>query len=206
MEGKIINKEVKIQKGKKKLLTATAKLLRSHGYEALTVRNICKEADFPIGAFYRYFTGKDELVTFYFFEGFRLYVEKNQDHDDFSDPRKAIINAIVFFADYFQSMGLEFISSCFSPKNQSLDMIHIKNVATQKQGEDYFLTQLQALQEQRMIRKNCDIQELHEELNVIIDGIIFNWCLKKGAYDLPAMVKKMCTSYLNSYLKPELAL
>jgi AcrR family transcriptional regulator len=202
MRGKTINKTNKIQREKSKLLSVAARLIRRHSYEVVTIRNICREADISIGGFYRYFAGKDDLLTSYVSECFTLYLKKKQGAAGLSNPRNEIINTMVYFADYFQSMGLEFVSNYFSPKNQSLNMISVQNMESQRQVVDYFLTQFQALREQGMIGKNCDVQELFEELNVIIDGSVFHWCLKKGAYDLPAVVKKMCTSYLNLYLEP----
>ncbi|MDR1212371.1 MAG: TetR/AcrR family transcriptional regulator [Spirochaetaceae bacterium] len=146
------------------------RLIRRYSYEVLTIRNICREADISIGAFYRYFTGKDDLLTSYVSECFALYLEKKQGAADLSNPRNAIINRMVYFADYFQSLGLEFVSNYLSPKNQSLNMISVRNMESQKQAVDYFLIQFQALREQGMISEHCDVQELFEELNVIIFG------------------------------------
>lgn len=50
---------------KNKIKKATYNLFTSNSYENVNIRDIVKEADIPIGSFYRYFYDKDDLYLYY---------------------------------------------------------------------------------------------------------------------------------------------
>lgn len=45
------------------ILTASAKILRQHGYDGLTTNKVADAAGVSVGSLYQYFPGKDALVT-----------------------------------------------------------------------------------------------------------------------------------------------
>ena len=51
---------------KEALLTAAIGLFQKHGFENITIDDICKEIDVTKTAFYYYYKSKDELVRDYF--------------------------------------------------------------------------------------------------------------------------------------------
>lgn len=60
------------QSTKEKILNVAKKMAFEEDFDNLTIRDICKEAEISVGAFYHYFTSKDEMIN----ESFLLY-----DHD-----------------------------------------------------------------------------------------------------------------------------
>lgn len=57
-----IPRERKSQITKEKILSATARIAQENGYEYLTIRNICQEADVAYGSFYHHFGSKEQVL------------------------------------------------------------------------------------------------------------------------------------------------
>ena len=47
---------------RRQIIASTIKLLRKTGFEKVSVRAICQNADISIGTFYHYFRDKDDLL------------------------------------------------------------------------------------------------------------------------------------------------
>ena len=52
-----------VQATKTKLLNSALKLVRTHGYEATSVDELCQDAGVSKGAFFHYFKGKEDLAV-----------------------------------------------------------------------------------------------------------------------------------------------
>jgi AcrR family transcriptional regulator len=189
----------KSQEAKKHILDAVTVLLEAHDFEVVTVRNICEKAGISTGTFYHYFADKTDLLTEFISMSFDAFGKTKSFSAANSDTNQAVIDTIVFFADYFESMGIDFVSSYFSPKNKSLDMDALWKMNNHRQLLDFILSQLQTLHTQGVM----DPLQVHTEMSTIFFGSLFNWCVKRGEYDLHNTLKKMLTVHLNSYLKDE---
>jgi AcrR family transcriptional regulator len=127
---------------KLKIVDAAMTLLGQHGYEHLTVRNICKLSRVSNGTFYHLYKSKDDLMVEYL-KCARNYKECSMNGNDLIGY---ILALNLSLAECYIEMGVEFASNFHNPKNQvfnpytrpakgyALDYYLDKLIEAQKQG------------------------------------------------------------------------
>lgn len=94
---------------KQKILKAAYKLFTNNEYEAVTIRDLTREAGIPIGSFYRYFKDKDDLYIYMLNIGenklYRELVKKKRDS----------------FSMVFGTADKEFLKSVLTEEEYTLD-------------------------------------------------------------------------------------
>ncbi len=61
IKGKATKRQLQAFESKDKLFTAAVKLFERHGYDSVTIEDICSEAGVSKGLFYNYFSSKEEI-------------------------------------------------------------------------------------------------------------------------------------------------
>lgn len=87
---------------KNKILDAAKKLAFEEDFDSLTIRDICKEAQISVGAFYYHFSSKEEMIN----ESFLLYdhdLELRIDEYDESDPIGSLKKVLLDQTEYVSS-------------------------------------------------------------------------------------------------------
>lgn len=98
---------------KKKIFEASIKLINEKGYDATTIKDICKAADIGTGTFYHYFKSKQDIVIEY-------VKNESQDIIDFysSLPKQSyydsLLSIIEYQLDYIDLKGREFVKNVFA--------------------------------------------------------------------------------------------
>ena len=62
MEKKLTNRDLQALETEKKVTDMAMKLVREHGYDRVTISQICKACDVAKGTFYSYFTSKKDIL------------------------------------------------------------------------------------------------------------------------------------------------
>ena len=92
------------QKTETAILDAALSLMREAGFEAVTVRDICKKAGITTGAFYHHFQSKEEL----FDKGFApldQYMEKVLADQPTDDPAQRLKAILTHYAVFMENCG-----------------------------------------------------------------------------------------------------
>ncbi len=88
---------------------ATLKLLESKGYDAVTVAEICREAEVSNGSFFHHFNAKDDVLV-EIARGENEALELFYDHLDTSDASEAFRKIINWQSYFYMNRGSEFIA------------------------------------------------------------------------------------------------
>lgn len=86
------------------ILNAALTLMREDGFEAVTVRDICKKAGITTGAFYHHFQSKEEL----FDKGFApldLYMQTVLEERSVDDPAERLKTILYNYALFMENCG-----------------------------------------------------------------------------------------------------
>ena len=113
--------QIKTQNTKNKILKATLKLMKKYGYEALSIKNICKEAGVSNGSFYHHFKTKDEMLSYYLQNIVGSDLDALQNKLINKTVKEVIIDFYLNYANYCKKIGIDFISNYYSTKNKALN-------------------------------------------------------------------------------------
>lgn len=161
------------------ILDAAFALMREAGFEAVTVRDICKKAGITTGAFYHHFQSKEEL----FDKGFApldKYMEKALTDQPADDPAQRLKAILCNYAVFMENCG-ELAAQYY-----------------QRRLADPGLTSLDASRYIRRALIGCFAQAKEQGISILRDdpewtadfcyrhfrGVVIDWLLHKRAYSL----------------------
>ena len=191
---KELNKQKKkSQNTKDRIIRATRMILHEQGYEALSVKNICYESGVSNGSFFHHFKTKEDLLAYYMKEhpGIdpdRLDMPKEED-----EFKIAVIHVYLSYVAYCRELGIDFISGCYDPKNQSLNMSN-GNKSSFPDIENY----CKRCVEEKVIDLKISPENLAKDIRLIVTGNIFEWCITNGETDFEGNIRRTIENYLES--------
>lgn len=196
-------RKIKALETKERILNAALKIIKKHGYEYLTVRNICDEAKVSTGSFYHHFANKDEVLFYFIIEGYNKYKKK---HEDSSSNDKGIRTTLLdiygVYDDYCIENGVEFLSEYYNTKNQCM------NTDNNSLSKEYVnnslygrtILEIKKAQENGYMKIDLSTKQIADDLCTINKGAVFEWCLCKGSFDLTATALRLMGIYIDSQL------
>lgn len=171
----------KSEASKKSIMDAAVKLVLQKGFEAASIRDICKAAGASIGAFYHYYPSKDALMN----EAF-LHFDNTLDESaaamkyDALPPldavRAVLVDQTVFTADMGFSVITQYYRALLQNHNRSA-------VSPQRVYYQNVQRQVRRAQEAREMTRNLEADVIAEMLIKYVRGCLIDWCLHDGAYD-----------------------
>lgn len=176
MCNKLTSRQIQAKNTKDKIYNIAIQLIKKEGFDNVTVAEICEKADVSVGSFYNYFKSKYDILNEifkladdYFYDEVRNSVEGNA-----LDKTKAYLE---IYAKYNEERGIDFTKQLYSGKN---------NLFTTKRrpmqlGLDEIIKEGQKNGE---INNELDSYEIVDFLFISIRGVIYDWCLFDGEYDL----------------------
>lgn len=186
---------------KNRIYKAAAELLKNHDTSYLTVRHICKEADVSTGSFYHHFENKDDLLSYFFIYGIKDYLNQNE-VEATEDIVQNIINMYDVYFSFCLANGIDFLSNYYSTKNKG---IYIRGKRTQEQLDKMPVIQkcigfIDTAKRDGFLKEEISSYEIMEDIAVIVKGIIFEWCISGGTFDLKKEGFKLMKYHFHSLL------
>ena len=187
--------QLKSKETKAKIFRAAKHILQKHGYEALSIKNICEEAGVSNGSFYHHFKTKDDLLSYYIedqpsIDPDRLELPKNKE-----DAKETIIHVYLNYVKYCKELGVEFMAGYYTPHNQALN-------PTIRTERPYPIVTVQHYLERALeanaIQLNLKIEEITTDIRMIVIGNVFEWAMRNGDADFEGNMRRSLSHYLDS--------
>lgn len=180
---KLTSRDIQSINTKNKIIQSANDLFTTKNFEAVKIADICKAAGVSIGAFYHYFTSKEDIINDAY-NDFDAAVEEMLESKTFPSRLEAILYLLYFQVKSICDRGHVFATCYF--KNQLTNKE--KNIINK---DRYFYKQV--LKE---VTSAIDNGELHYEdaekltdfLLRVTRGSIYDWCLHEGSYDLVGQI------------------
>ncbi len=186
--------QLKSKETKAKIFRAAKHILQKHGYEVLSIKNICEEAGVSNGSFYHHFKTKDDLLSYYIEEQPNINPDLLDIPKSADEVKSAIVYVYLNYVHYCQELGVEFMANYYTPKNQSLNpLIRTERPYPIVTVHNY----LQKCIGAGIISPNQDIEDITTDIRMIVIGNVFEWCLKEGNADFEGNMKRSLESYMN---------
>ncbi|HWQ79160.1 MAG TPA: TetR/AcrR family transcriptional regulator [Anaerovoracaceae bacterium] len=177
------SRQLQAQKTKRKIYNAAVDLFNKHGFYNTTIEDISKKAGVSVGAFYHYYLSKSDIYHELFKkidEFYQSTVEAEMVKEDAFD------NIILFFkhyAAYNFARGTDAVKQLFNTENaQFLD-----------QSRYMFRLLAKVIvsgQEKNQLTREMDSEAIKDFLLVAARGIVYDWLLNSGDYDMEAKMEE----------------
>ena len=164
---------------KKKIFNTAMDLIKIQGFENITIQDIREQAGVSVGTFYHYYKTKEDV----FFELYRNadeYFEGEVFPVLFEKERTAVERILMFFrryAGFNVSNGLEYVTQLYNTKNKFF-------ISRDRYMLDLLYRIISEGQSSKELRSDIGAEEMMEDLFIVSRGIIFDWCLHDGGYEL----------------------
>ena len=166
-----------------RIYTSAIELMEENGFGNFTIEDISKRAGVSVGSFYHYFDSKNDILAEIFYRADDYFSTKVVDSINSMSIPEQIVEYFDHYARFNVDCGVETTQQIFNPK--------IKFFI--EEGRP-MLTMLEDLirkgQEKNEIRGDTDVKELVNYLLSMARGIVFQWSLYDGNYDLEVRMHK----------------
>ena len=180
---------------KQKIIDTAVELIKKHGADYLTVRNVCAAADVATGTFYHYFKNKDDLL---------MYFVRDISFGDcelttpLTDIAGRIYELYMNLIERYMSLGKDFMKSFYTTDNKALSAY--MSEADGKFADGTVMarseTEMTAALENGIIKEGTDIHAVCADICTIVKGCVFEWCLSDGDMDIKNAVRRIIERYL----------
>ncbi len=169
---------------KKRIVDCARKLFVEKGYNNVTVDEIIAEANSSKGGFYTHFKTKEDLIYGMLpmvDEAYGSFFKKEEKYENTIEKIYALINFVFYIME--NEIGLEFMSVIYSSQIKDLSSYRFLTAP-----EREYYNQLKILIEEahrnREITADIPTEEIISILTTCIRGVIYDWCLKRGSFQL----------------------
>lgn len=166
---------------KEALLAAAIGLFQKHGFDNITIDDICKEIDVTKTAFYYYYKSKDELVRDYFSTDTMLS----------SDELASILSAHDYANQVLRIIEtrIRHVTKAGVALTKELYRIYLKDEVIPllpEQGglSDIVSSLIERAQQEGQIRRTASPETLCNSLCCLSNGIILKWIMSGGEFDV----------------------
>ena len=183
---------------KEKIIDTTVSIIKKKGADAVTVRDVCKEAGLSIGTFYHYFRDKDDLMMYFLretsFDSFKLKTPV-------SDIAGRVSELYMHLINKYRELGLDFMKSFYSTCNQSLSayMGEVDGAFAPGTVMARCEAEMNNALNNGYLKSGADIHLICTDICTIVKGCVFEWCLSDGDMDIESTLHRILDLYLENH-------
>ncbi len=183
---------------KLKITQVAMELFKTQGYYSVKVQDICNAAEVSVGAFYHYFKSKDEIFNNGYMQVDILLQERVEAIDSFINTKDEILVILGEAGALLQELSWNFVA-------QAYKQLMSEQTKYTLQSDRFVFQRIQKAIEVGIEKNELVASITPSELTItllrISRGVIFDWCLHEGNYDLREKtmsdVNLILTNYLN---------
>lgn len=182
---------------KKRIVNCASDLFVKKGYYNVTVDEIIKKAGSSKGGFYTHFSSKKDLlldmvpmVDEIYLEFLKLDLK----------PQSTIEN-LSFFIDYVlrtiqDKIGLQLITTIYSSQLDSLSYESFL-ISSDRKYYQLFTEFIEDGKKRNEIKQEISTEHIITVITTCIRGVIYDWCLKRGEFDIVKYGNEIVNIILN---------
>lgn len=163
--------------------------MRKKGYEAVTIREICREAGVSVGSFYVYFSTKADLLQDQLRESDNYFREIVAAELAEGPAPERIMKFVHHYAKLNVQTGEEGMKVLYTTEN--------KWFAKHRPMQKVLVEVIEQGQAAGELKDEMNAGEIADMIFVFMRGCCYDWCMKKGGYDLEAAMN----AYLGTLLE-----
>lgn len=177
MKRKYTKRQIQAQNTKDTIYRSAVALIEQHGFDNITIEDICKDAKVSVGSFYNAFQSKNDIMFRIFKMADDYFETEVATRLQEGTTKEKILRFFHYYAEYNTERGIDFVKRLYSGKN---NLFSTKGRAMQNVLSDI----LREGQAKGDILPSIDVEEINRFLFVTIRGLVYDWCLHDGEYSL----------------------
>lgn len=197
-EEKLTKRQAQAIKTKKQILDTSIKLISKYGYDNVKISQICKNVGISIGGFYHHFKSKEHIII-EFYKEFDIvledYVINNLSTKGCIDK---ILSVILYQVGYAKKMGVDIVKQVY--KAQLYDGTEFF-ISEDRKLNQILKSLIQNGQNNNEITKDFTPFQITSHLLRLSRGILYDWCIHNGNYDLLSETRISIELLLNAMKK-----
>lgn len=171
------NRQIQAQQTKDKVYQVAIHLFETKGFENITVDEICKVANVSTGTFYNVFKSKYEILDRIFELADNYFTDHVHEKLSNLPYQDAILTFFDHYASYTYDRGFTFVKQLYSFRNNLFA----------KDNRPMLLVLRDIIQtaiNKKELSTNLSSDEIVQFLFVCVRGVVYDWCLRDGKFDL----------------------
>ena len=185
----------KSEKTRNILHQTAMRLIDQLGYEKATIQLICQESNVSVGTFYNYYDSKEAVVAEFsrkndelFDQIVRMSLKEEKGIEDY------IRRYFAYYADLNEQAGTSLYMRTTRKKNLDMRSEQIRPMYTVL--EEF----LRDRQKENKVRSDIHVVTMVHQLFTIVRGVVIDWCICDGKYDLHREIQDFLTPYIRYIL------
>jgi AcrR family transcriptional regulator len=180
-ENKLTKRKIQAINTREQIFQTSIELIGKKGYDNVSINEICKEIGMSVGAFYHHFSGKEDIIVEAYKEFDMAFENFSNESTKISKAIDKIIEIIKYQVEYADKIGLDIIRQVY--KSQLFA------------GREFFISEERTLprilleiveeaQKNDELTEDLSSKEITRQLLRLSRGIIYDWCVHDGVYDI----------------------
>ncbi|MBN2027647.1 MAG: TetR family transcriptional regulator [Actinobacteria bacterium] len=172
------------------LMDTALGLFDNKGYEKVSINDICREAGVSTGAFYHHFKSKDQILIEEFMKTDEFYRELIAELADVDDYLEKLRRFTASTMEYIAGMGLARLKVTYHTQigpDKKASFLGNERRALYSILESLY----REGQGKGILRRDISSGELAHLSIHCFRGIIYDWCLANGSFDMVEAGEKM---------------
>ncbi|WP_192457034.1 TetR/AcrR family transcriptional regulator [Musicola keenii] len=162
---------------RKKLYDSALMLMEDTAIEDITISHICTHAGVSVGSFYRHFKTKTDIFVEMYEQADTYFLDKYQVQHLNATALDKILEFFDTYSTYHLKIGVQTVKQLYTCNNKLFIM---KGRNMQKMLQLI----IDAGQASGEIDNTASAEEMTQYLFISARGLIYNWCLHDGGFDL----------------------
>lgn len=173
------------------IYNAAIELMDAEGFDNITIAEISERAGVSVGSFYHYFQSKHDILAEIFHKGDEFFLENVADQLKAESARGRIIEFFDFYARFNELTTVDTTQQLYNPKVKFFTEEDRPMVSLLKA----IITEGIAAGE---LKNDRDVKAKVKMLFIFARGIVFDWSLHDGDYDLRTVMREYMTTFVET--------
>lgn len=184
MEKKLTERQKQALATKLKISEISISLMKSKGFEAVSIQDICKAGNVSVGAFYHHFKSKKEIINTAY-KKIDLQLKKEFEFKNYNSNVEKIVFLLEEGASQVEKFGVEFVREVYKNLISADDQYTFSDERfTNREIKSLLIDAVKSGE----LKTDLDADIFRDTIMRITRGVIFDWCMRHGEYTLKERV------------------
>ena len=169
-EKKLTKRQLQAIHTKNKIYETAIELMKEKDFQDIKIEEICSKAEVSVGAFYHYFSSKNDFLTEMYSRADHYFQQEVGTHLTSVHTLEIIVEYFDLYARYNEMIGISTMKQLYHSNNQ----LFIQKGRGMQTILKNIIHQGQQVSE---VSSSMSPEEMTEYLFIAARGVIYDWCL-----------------------------